>query len=240
LDLAVLRGRGGGGALWGLGWRAVGLRGVCVVGVAKGDAVADHPRCLHLPGGGARRLAPFPSSCSLCAQRQGLSVRRPGASVRSVGIGGVVCRRPSAPQVSAGAAVRASPEAAGDPGGGTLASSAGAESVSKLGLGALAGLEVGCGPEAEGHPLLLLGPTPVATSGPLLGCSAGAQGTALRRPSPTRQGRYITMWLPKGCTSPALGFPVPLSEVRRRDWSHLRFLHKVPKPPPLSRSFAEV
>jgi hypothetical protein len=31
-----------------------------------------------------------------------------------------------------------------------------------------------------------------------------------------------------------------VSEVRRRDWAHLQFLRKVPKPPPLSRSFAEV
>jgi hypothetical protein len=190
------------------------------------------------PGGkGSRFSGPAPQFARL-GDRSGSFG---GASRRSSpGIGGVACQRPAAPRASAGAAVRASPEAVGDPGGGSIASGAVVETVSVMGLGVQVGLEVGCGPEVEGHPLLLLGPAPVAALGPLVGCSAGAQGMAPRQPSPTRQGRYITTWLPKGCTSPELGFPVPLSEVRRRDWFRLRFLHKVHKPPLLSRSFAEV
>jgi hypothetical protein len=112
--------------------------------------------------------------------------------------------------------------------------------VSELGLAPQAGPEVGYSPVEDGHPLLLLGPASAANSGPLVASALGPQGVTPHRTGPIHQGKYITMWLPRGCTTPALGFPVLHSEVRRRDWIHLRVLRKVPKPPPLSRFFAKV
>ncbi|KAK1679257.1 hypothetical protein QYE76_040105 [Lolium multiflorum] len=82
------------------------------------------------------------------------------------------------------------------------------------------------------HPLLLLGPPlgefdgPRATPVRPVGLE-GVQGVGPR-----------WLWMPRGCTIPHLGFPARASEVERFQHS-ARTLHRIPEPPPLTRSFAE-
>ncbi|KAK1611592.1 hypothetical protein QYE76_035265 [Lolium multiflorum] len=90
------------------------------------------------------------------------------------------------------------------------------------------------GPDALEHPLLLLGP-PREEDG-LGRLRSVANGPVVAQAQPRRW-----LWLPLGCWDPELGFPARPSERYRRG-THIPFrtLFRIPDPPPLSRSFAEV
>ncbi|KAK1695863.1 hypothetical protein QYE76_012560 [Lolium multiflorum] len=69
---------------------------------------------------------------------------------------------------------------------------------------------------------------------------SGLEGGLLERARPIEPGsvRWLGskwLWMPKGCTDPALGFPASKSESRRRIF---RTLRRFPSPTPLSRSYA--
>ncbi|KAK1677133.1 hypothetical protein QYE76_037981 [Lolium multiflorum] len=96
-----------------------------------------------------------------------------------------------------------------------------------------AGPVVGLTEVETGHPLLLLGPP--------LGELDGPQGDPVR-PVSQEVAQYDGprwLWLAKGCTTPSLGFPARSSEVSRFHTT-ARTLFRIPAPPPLTRSFAEV
>ncbi|KAK1647690.1 hypothetical protein QYE76_065495 [Lolium multiflorum] len=96
------------------------------------------------------------------------------------------------------------------------------------------GPDLGLVVEEQEHPLLLLGPPLVGPFGP--------QGGLVRSPPRQEEAQHAGpkwLWLPKGCTTPSLGFPARPSEVNRFH-SSARTLFRLPEPPPLSRTFAEV
>jgi hypothetical protein len=97
----------------------------------------------------------------------------------------------------------------------------------------LAGPLVGRVEEETEQPLLLLGPPLGEMSGP----RAVPVRPVIQEVAQVAGPRWL--WLPRGCTTPSLGFPARASEVNRLH-SFARTLHRIPEPPPLMRSFAEV
>ncbi|KAM0898558.1 hypothetical protein ACQ4PT_021877 [Festuca glaucescens] len=85
----------------------------------------------------------------------------------------------------------------------------------------------------EEHPLLMLGPALDGLSGPLVAQVWEREQAVAQVEGP----RWL--WMPRGCTTPSLGFPARPNEVKRRA-SLARTLFHIPEPPPLTRSFAEV
>jgi hypothetical protein len=138
---------------------------------------------------------------------------------------------------------------------GAVASSPSPAAVSGEGMGTLArprsverapvavvGLELGCGPSEVSHPLLLLGPLvdpgPIGPVG-LVRWALSPGPRVLASSDAARRGRFKWMWLPRGCLDPSLGFLASSQEVWWRSGPS-RSLLRIPDPPLLSRSFAEV
>ncbi|KAK1683243.1 hypothetical protein QYE76_044091 [Lolium multiflorum] len=210
---------------------AVSLRGFIERAEELGGSLRHRRRTTFAPGGRASR---FQASSAPRFTRLGDDGARNGGRERGGGRGRALGTSGDRGGTAGSGGLPPSPESPRvvvrlrPPGKkGTLPTRTGAGPTS-MPAGPVVGRTVG---EAE-HPLLLLGPPLGELFGP---CEAPV------RPMSQEVAHFAGphwLWLPRGCTTPSLGFPARASEVYRLH-SSARTLHRIPEPPPLTRSFAE-